>query len=188
MIQHIGVTGHARHGKDSVANFLKTHLQYHCRQEWTSESLIGPVKRHLGALMGFTWEQMNGPRMDEVDPRWGCTPRWALQVIITDLLKKQFDPEFLYKIPDCPLRKTRVIIPNVRNPDEEEAIHKLGGIIIRVVRPHAPPIEEKSAAHEVERNIDLVKHDHLIMNDCSLTELELEVEKLVKQLKHHFKE
>ena len=65
----------------------------------------------------------------------------------------------------------QVVIPDVRFPNEADAIKELGGIIWRINRHGLNGINE----HRSEHAMDSYMVDHVIYNDGSLDELSDEV-------------
>lgn len=60
------------------------------------------------------------------------------------------------------------VIPDVRFPDEAEAIKREGGTVIKVVRPG---LERPADGHASETSVDEVVEDHLVQNDGTLGDL-----------------
>src|SRR5262245_13966779 len=69
----IALSGKARSGKDTAGAALRKHGYY-------AIALADPIKRFLRDSLDFYEEQLWGPsdRRDEVDPRYGVTPREAI--------------------------------------------------------------------------------------------------------------
>lgn len=189
----IGIIGYLKSGKDTVADFVtsKTLDSYNFRKY----SFAGPLKEATKVLFGWDDDMVHDQSKKEiVDPAWGISPRQALQVLGTDIMREWFPNKF-------PLFRTTVgsnfwvmkfkklvgenpdtnyIIPDVRFPNECQAIKDLGGIIVRVHRDSAIP---KYIPHPSE-NVELLQPmvDINIENNGSIDELWESTNILVKYL------
>jgi len=72
----------------------------------------------------------------------------------------------------------RLVITDVRYPNEAEAVKAAGGCVIRVERPSVGPVN----AHLSEVALDEWSFDGTIVNDGSLADLEATVSSLVRWL------
>lgn len=130
----IGFTGVAGSGKDTAAIELsKGH---------TNVDLLAfskPLKDACAILFGFTEEQLYDPVQKEVmDPKWERTPRYILQWLGTDILRKHInDNIFLMNMSDRIAKSSAdtIIITDVRFDNEAKLIRSLGGTIVKIVRP-----------------------------------------------------
>jgi hypothetical protein len=169
----IGITGHKRNGKDTIADIFVKHF------EFEKHALADLMKEACCVIFGWTRDYIEEHKEDE-DPRWGLSPRQALI-----LLGTEYGQYTLGEIPSFRKKTGRLlwvksllgkyvqfednwVISDVRFPHEEQHIHSLGGTIIRVVRPSIVPNLE----HESEAAVCDVKSDFTIMNDGSLKDLE----------------
>lgn len=118
-----------------------------------------------------------------VDPRWGFSPRWALQRLGTEGIRNSIGDGVWIRA--AKLRVERlfernkqhsnvlagqlegVVISDVRFPNEADAIREWGGQVWRVVRPGMPLVE----AHVSETAMDDYVVDHVIPNDGTLEDL-----------------
>lgn len=168
----LGVTGHARHGKDSVAAILVQ--QYGFRRI----GLADPLKAACHAIFGWSAVYTDGPLKEAIDPAWGISPRRAMQLLGTEFgqfeLSKHQD--FASVTGRCLWARRAmmaaresgdVVIPDVRFHHEEEAIRAEGGRILRVVRPSVQVCRE----HASESEMDSIKVDAEIVNDGTLADL-----------------
>lgn len=69
----------------------------------------------------------------------------------------------------------KVIITDMRFPNEMEAVNKRNGITIRVVRPDLHSFNSMLLSHASERALDNAKFDYEIINDGSLEDLVVKV-------------
>lgn len=178
----IGITGRARSGKDTTAELLQMLLNQRCWESGTSErfrlaSFAEPYKEHLGALFGLSHEQLYGNLKTVVDERWGVTPRYIIQVVISDMLRARW-PDIVSRGPCSPFVRyaDHTIITDVRIPGEAAILHELGGFLIRVERPGQSREIGGVADHSTERDIENLSADFVIQNDGPLWKLRSEVE------------
>lgn len=184
-------------GKTTCADFLKgfTKLSFASGvKEETAEFL-----HHMG--VPFRHENLYGSQKDKdetffVDiPRWchltpvklftpakefishskpgyvSLTFRQILQLFGTEYRRRQ-DPDYWVKRLEEKLKgHERVVIDDVRFPNEVEMIHRLGGRVIRIDRPGPA---ESTHASEIELD-SFDGWDDVIVNDGTLRELDEKV-------------
>ena len=186
MIKIIGVCGKKFNGKDTIADYLVNNFGF------IKISFGDSLKRASKDIFGFSDEQLWGNKKEIVDDYWGITPREILQFIGTDclrvLVKNKF-PSIEDNIWIMSLEKqlqkiisdgiTKIVIPDVRFPNEEQMIRKYNGEIIRVVRC----IDNNSDLHISENSLDLIKHDYVIYNQ-TLPQLYETVDHIMKLVKN----
>lgn len=201
----IGISGKRRAGKDTVAQFLTTRGYF-------VSAFATPLKDACRAVFGFTHSQVQTagfpltPAQEQekstVDPYWGVTPGWVLQVVGTECFREAFgrkwaaqtgrDPaeaadvwvlakeRFL-----CEARETdKIVITDVRFENEARMIRRLGGKLVRVERPGLPePADGRSSTHVSETALDAwTDWDYRIVNDSTLDVLFTKVDAMVKEL------
>jgi len=167
----IGICGHKRHGKDSIADVLVKLYGYDKR------SLADPMKEACMVIFGWSWEHVYGELKDVIDPAWGISPRQALQTIGTEWGQyslQQF-PQFkettgrgLWVKSLMTTITGNTAIADVRFPHEVDTIREKGGKIIMVRRPGYPV----DLTHESESAIELIQPDYVIRNGGTLDDLE----------------
>lgn len=190
----IGVCGRKRHGKDTIGNILRA------RYGFQSCAFADPLKRVVMDIYGLTWNQCYGETEDKepVDPRWGLSARVILQRLGTDIARSIHEETWIkntlnniqsacagtgYIVRDDIGRKfvtrpngiseTAWVITDLRFPNEAEAIQRIGGRVIRVVRPSLGiPTDE----HPSETSVDLVRPDIEIVNDGDVLDLRHKLE------------
>ena len=132
----IAICGYKRSGKDTVANII-SQLYGHKHMKIASK-----LKDVVQTLFGFTYSQIEEDSKDDVDHRWGISPRQAMQFIGTEMF--QFKVQEL--LPDIGRRfwikgmtatipeNTSIVISDLRFVHEYEELKKLGVYVIRVNR------------------------------------------------------
>jgi hypothetical protein len=169
----IGITGHARHGKDSTADVIVKYFGY------KKHALADVMKEACRVIFGWTDEHLYGDLKEVIDPRYGISPRHALQTLGTEWGQYKLAEYDSFK--EVTGRKLWVnsllnrvhgdtVISDVRFPHEAEAIRERGGFIIRVNRDY-----DVDLSHESERAIDEINPDFVIKNLGTLTDLEWQV-------------
>lgn len=170
----IGFLGKKRTGKDTAADYLVREYGF------KKMSLAGPLKEAVRVLFGLSDAQVNGDQKEKTDPTWGVTPRQILQFLGTDIFRSKiqellpeiggdfwveaFDRRYHQILKSNP--KVKICLADVRFQNEVDLIHRLGGKVIKIVRPSV--IKD---SHPSEK-IDQVKgHDDLILNQGTLEQL-----------------
>lgn len=148
-VQIIGIGHKAGVGKQVAADYLTEkygHFQL---------SFADPLRNAAQTLFGFSHYQMLDRALKEKpDPRWGISPRQALQQL-GDALRGQFGADFLIRIMknrvDAAAQEgaKAVVIPDVRFWDEVAAIQGWRGRLFRIDRD-APAVN----AHKSEIQLD----------------------------------
>lgn len=144
----VGLLGSIGSGKNTVAQILVE--SYGFRQESFASSLKDACANIFSwprSLLEGNTEHSRQWR-EEVDEWWaeklgieGFTPRLALQLVGTDVMRNHFHKDiwFLslqYKLLTMP--NTNVVISDARFPNEIRMIEELGGMLIRVDRGPKP--------------------------------------------------
>jgi hypothetical protein len=176
----IGLLGKKKHGKDTCADMLVSERGY------TKQAFADPLKKGIQQFFRFSDEQLyNEVKKEEIDERWGFSPRKAMQIIGTDLLRQQFpllmgiDPitgDQMW-VKNMELRcdelaekgSHNIVISDVRFQNEVDWILSRGGTIIKITRPDLCNVAD---THSSESSIDIItNYTHSIINDGTIEEL-----------------
>jgi hypothetical protein len=181
----IGFGHRRRRGKDLACAIAWEWLHAH-EFGTVQESFAKPLKEAAGIIFGLTSDQLCGDAKMEVDEFWGITPREILQRMGTEAMRNGFDADIWVKsfvrrvthyYPDkC------VLIGDVRFPNEANAIHELGGYLVRLDRnvPEGAPGED---SHPSEMALDdYPTWDAIIKNDGTIDEFEFQIQEVVASL------
>jgi hypothetical protein len=172
----VGITGKKRHGKDTLAAFFN-------KKGFVSFSFADPIKLACKEVFNFTDEQLFGDEKESLDPFWGTTPRKIFQYVGTDLFRNQIGKilpdvgEKIWikvmenKIHGCDSKN--IVISDVRFPDEVDMIKKMGGIILKVVRPSLNGTQNDT---HISEDIDRLKPDYGVLNDGTLEDLNISMD------------
>ena len=173
----IGLSGYAQSGKDTVAELLCLNYKYHRR------AFADPMRDAIYALNPVI--EGNNRVADLVDEYgWDIAKanpevRRLLQVFGTEVGRKMFNINFWVDIALAGLNNNhRVVLSDVRFPNEAEAIKNLGGQVWRINRHNHTPVN----GHKSEHAMDNYMFKHVLYNDGTLDELSDEVFMLAKEL------
>lgn len=160
----IGISGKGRSGKTTVSEYLQKVYGY------KETSFAVPLKEAIiRALV-----KNAPPSMKELaEPAWrrliyhDRTPftRWLLQFIGTEIVRDEVDVEYWVKAwtKDNVGKADKLVVPDVRFPNEVRAIRHLGGEIWRVVRTDGfSEGIESGADHRSETQLDDFTPDYLL--------------------------
>lgn len=167
----IAVLGRKSSGKDTFANVLINEFGF------TRYAFADPLKKGIQSFFNLSDEQLYDVRLkEEIDPRWGVSPRTLFQVIGTDIFQfsiKKFIPnlksdarnhwvilfkewylENLSKNPNF-----KVIISDARFLHEIEEIKNLGGQVIKITRFNN--LINNNDMHQSENEIDSIPEKYI---------------------------
>ncbi len=146
----IGLTGKARSGKDTVGLHLTMLHGFH------RMAFADPLKEAMAATFGIGVGEFHCDDIkDAVHPVWGLTRRGMLQQG-ADALRGKFGQDLFVRRwlnSYLPLAdQENVVVTDVRNDMEAEAIINLGGRIVRIERDSAG-LAGAEAAHHTEGGV-----------------------------------
>lgn len=168
----IAVSGHARHGKDTVAKMLQEQFQAD-----GNKVLI----THYADLLKYictTFFGWDGEKNEE--------GRTLLQYVGTDVVRKK-DPDYWVDFVADILCYFDdywdfVIIPDTRFPNEFNRLKERGldAVHLRVVRPDfVSPLTAEQQAHPSETALDNTEPDYCIINNGDLDALKTKIKEWV---------
>ncbi len=180
----IGICGQAGSGKDTAAKWF-------IERGYGKSSFADPIKFMLNQAFGWSmqdWENRHWKESKAVHAfpyRWkrpARSPRFLAQWLGTDVVRNNFGQNAwvdLWKQRWHDTGQPRVVVADVRFQNEVDAIHKLGGIVLRIVRKGDTSGDWHFDAdgdpvvvpHESERTNELRNIDHSIANDGTIPEL-----------------
>jgi len=145
----IGILGNIGSGKNTVAQYLAT-------KGCIPTSFAGPIKDLCTSVFGWDRELLEGETDESREFREGIdlywskklkisnfTPRLALQLIGTDVMRNHFDPDIWlnsleYRVKKLHNQNECVVISDCRFKNELELIKRVGGTTILVQRDEKP--------------------------------------------------
>lgn len=165
----IGLTGVMNAGKDTVANLIIARLPRGIRRY----SFATPLKAGVMAMFGWTPDQIEDRQFKEaIDPRWGFTPRKAMQLLGTEYGRNLLrDDLWVHAAGNFVAESMRqyktTVITDVRFENEADWVRdQPGGVLLHVVNPehdYRAPV-----AHVSEKGIKWTHEDEIIHNDKRL--------------------
>ena len=203
----VGITGVIGRGKDTVANMF---VERGCAHD----SFASPVKDVCASIFGWPRDMLEGDTVESRDFRetpdmfWTkklgvphFTPRLALQLLGTEVLRNHFAPDIWINSLEYRIRKQNLeapctVISDARFRNELDLIKNMGGIVIWVQRGELPEwFDVASKAHNnvVSRKIMQTKYrdghgsewnwagypvDYIIENNGTLEDLAKQVENI----------
>jgi len=150
----IGVLGLKGAGKDTIADYLVENYGY------KKESFAASLKDACSVIFNWDRTMLEGSTPEaraerEIpDPFWSkklemeWSPRYALQYLGTNILRKQFYDGLWLSSLEHRLEKAEgdIVISDVRFPNEIKLIQDAGGILIQVTRGADPDWQEIAVA------------------------------------------
>lgn len=158
----IGIVGFAGSGKGTVGDMLVE------RHDFTKISFADAVKDAVATIFGWSRHLLEGDTdesrnfREKKDSFWSArfghdfTPRQALQLMGTEAGRNVFHDNLWVDVVERKIKHKQewefendFVIPDVRFPNEVEAIRKWGGFIVRVVRGEEPEWFNTAFRHNV---------------------------------------
>ena len=166
----IGITGYARTGKDTVANRLVTEHEF-TRIGFADKlkQLARMIDPEIDQLLNIvTWEEVKQiTRYRKLLQDLGNSAR----IVISDTV-------WIDAVMSNINKHKNVVIPDVRYPNEFDAIKNANGYMIRVKRPGVGPLND----HITENIHDTFTVDATIINDSSISTLNFMTDEMVYEL------
>ena len=133
----IGICGDKFAGKSTVADMLCA-----CPYDFVRRPFADPIKYMAKEMYDFSYDQLWGDKKDEVDPRYGFTPRFVLQFLGTEVGRGIHEMTWIWywerNVTFADDLSHDLVVDDMRFPNEAEAVRKLGGKIVRVHKWGAP--------------------------------------------------
>lgn len=176
MNQIIGITGRKYHGKDSVARELTL-------QGFTVKRFAGPLKAMLRAFYiehgvepATIYRKIEGDLKEHpCSLLRGKTPRYAMQTLGTEWGRQLIaDDLWTESLAHRAEGIDKVVVPDVRFPNEADTLARLDGELWRVDASGRVP-ETAGSDHSSETSVDSLAVHKEISNDGTLFELSVAV-------------
>jgi len=210
----IGIVGHIGSGKDTVGNFITQSVGKTGR----TDSFAAPLKDLCSSIFGWPRHLLEGNTMESREFRetpdifWtrktgidNFTPRLALQLVGTDVLRDHFHNDIWINSLEYRLRKISdsdtVVVTDARFTNELDIIKHLCGTIIWVQRGELPAWYETAVeanggnvvskrimttryrdVHQSEWNWAGYPVDHIIRNTGTLEDLKIKTSQILFQI------
>mgnify|MGYP001601185222 FL=1 len=139
----------------------------------------------------FNYEQTEGSKKEDYDNRWNTTPRKIFQRFGTEIFRnnlklmlpelKNLDENFwIYRFKLWYQEQIKinpnlkVVVSDVRFPNEANIIKELGGTIIKVVRSKT----NNNDNHSSEVSINKINPDFIVSNNSTIDEYHSQIKKI----------
>ena len=163
----IGIAGHARAGKDTVAQFIRE--AHHCMTYAFAE----PLKNMLKAV-GLEEHELNGWRKDELNNDFQATPRHMMQTLGTEWGRDTVNSDIWVIAAAKRIQQMHrsqpdatILVTDVRFQNEADFVRK-HGFLIHVERP----IQRiDGSTHRSENRLSMLDSDYYIINNGDLDDL-----------------
>lgn len=206
----IGFVGFIGSGKDTAADYL---VNFH---GFRRDSFANTLKDAVAAVFGWDRVLLEGRTKEarewreQVDTWWAerlgikhLTPRWILQYWGTEVCRNGFHDDIWIASVENKMRKTKdnIVISDVRFPNEIQAIHNAGGLVVRIKRGPEPEwYDDAVNANEGSKNMSWLLSkdrltklgihasetawvggniDHTVVNDSTIDDLFEQIRKIL---------
>jgi hypothetical protein len=178
----IGITGKKFNGKDTLGIYLSKY-------GYQRMAFADPLKEVIKNIFNFNDAQLYGEDKERIDENWKISPRSAMQFIGTDLFRHQMNKlmpdignEIWIKVIKRQIEdiwkqnpNQKIVLTDLRFPNEINLIKELNGIIIRVKRKiddtYSSIDNDFIVVHESETYIDVLEVDYDFDNNKTKTDL-----------------
>jgi hypothetical protein len=178
MTRFLGLLGPAGSGKSLAAKHL---VDRYGAKVYT---LAAPLKELVGSAFGLSHDQLYGSQesKERVDERYNVSPRWLLQHIGTEGIRKVFGPDFWWEyLLKCVQRDkpTFAVCDDVRFANEAAGLQSAGAKIVKLVNDKVKP----RSNHASETEWLNAPHDFTIQHDGeTIEQLTLQLDKCCLEL------
>jgi len=174
----IGLSGYARSGKDTVADFVQEH-----DPSFKRVALADSLKEMIYTLDPYVIEEGHTIRYRELVDAIGLHEaknnhevRRLLQVFGTEVMRDRFGESVWIDLAFAPYSSPdNLLVTDVRYVNEADAVRDHGGVVIRVERPGVEPPN----LHRSETAMADYRFDAVIVNDGTLEDLKAKVVEFV---------
>lgn len=180
----IAICGLKRSGKDTLADAI-------CQSYGFEKLRISAnLKEVMRVLFDFTEDQLETDLKDDIDGKWGVTPRKLMQFIGTEIMQHEIQKVipnvgrhfWIKKVRDEHIEKypaKKFIISDLRFLHEYELLQKYKPYIIRVERNCVA--SQCAQQHSSETEFKSIPYDKLFNNNGTLYDIEQQVKTMFNQ-------
>jgi Deoxynucleotide monophosphate kinase len=189
-IRIIGITGRKFSGKDTAGNYFVEKYGFE------RMAYADPLKKAAKDIFDFNDEQLYGNAKEINDSYWDVTPRQVLQFMGTNLFRNhicELLPDMGKDIWVNVLKRkalntfkkypnAKIVVTDVRFPNELQAIKDLGGVTIKLQRNNAQEKVTKQFALDEMMNIGSKLQNGADMDPQELSRMIKDLEKITTKL------
>lgn len=161
----IGISGRARHGKDSCADFIVARFGGY------KYALASPIKAMVNAGFGIDLQNAYwaGRKEAPVAALGGHSPREIMQTLGTEWGRGMVDEQIWITMAKQRLLTNGpgMVIPDVRFDNEADWIRSINGLVVHITRGQAAAV----SPHSSEGGITKLPQDFEVANNGSLEDL-----------------
>lgn len=181
----ICLTGVKRSGKDTVAEYL-------CRQYgYKNIKISAPMKESLKVLFGFSEEELEGEKKDEIHEFWNITPRKVMQFFGTEVMQYKLNDimpwcgrcfwiDRLIREHIEPLgADERVVISDMRFIHEYERLRQSCCSVLFLRVDREVHTENSGEKHSSESELASIPVDDIVQNTRTIEELYERIEEIL---------
>ncbi len=177
----IAICGKRRSGKDTIADYLVNH------KEFVNVKISNKLKKIVQIMFGFSAYQVEENK-ENIDKRWGISPRQALQFVGTEVMQYKIqellpniDRKFFIKslIADDFPKYDKIVISDMRFIHEWQELNKLGAFTIKVLRENNN--KNECDLHCSELETDEIPADVTIQNNKDIESLYETIEQIMRK-------
>lgn len=190
----VGFSGKKRAGKDTAGDIAAEDFGFE------RDAIASPIKTIAQEVFGLADHQVYGKAKEIPDSFWEMTPRKIMQKVGTEFARGVFHEEIWidsFKRRMETAEANKIVVTDVRFPNEVKAIQDLGGAVIRIRRPEKepdlnpvlkwaalqyPPVAEwlPSKYHQSETALDGFDDFNLtVVNDGTIRDLETVITRIL---------
>lgn len=174
----IGLVGSKGVGKDTTADYLVAKYGF------TKTAFADPLKKTCEALLGIDAKYFTDPLLKEqIVPQWDVTPRYVMQRLGTDVVRKLFGEDFWIRHLSYRLDtsdQSFVVVSDVRFKAEADFVKSKNGTLVRVVRP----TDTSADTHITETEQQTIDTDYVLYNTNSVDTLHRKIDTLIRDITH----
>ncbi len=160
----IGLVGPKYSGKTTVAGLLRKYYGF------ASPTFGEPLKRIAQEIWGFSDQQLRGGNREEIDPRYGYSPRHVLQMLGNDIINSIDGYALTYPISRLiQAYPGDYVLEDLRSPTQTAFIKDKGGFIWRLHRDTG--MEDAHSSEDIDWILGGVEPNTEMWNEGSIEEL-----------------
>jgi len=173
----VGLVGTKGVGKDTVGDYLAGY---------TKRAFATPIKQACAILFDLPPHIFEGDDKELCDERHGMSPRQMLQMVGTDFFRDKVDADFWIKHFQhwySQHQSDNIVVTDLRFQNEVDAIKDLGGIVVRITRPHGTGRHTIVDTHVTEQGVATLQGvDYHVENDSTLEHMYTQIDKLLADI------